>query len=194
MLKAEGAGATSVALRDLAEAREQQIATSEILSVISQSRTDVQPVFDAIARSAVQLCDGFFSMVGVVDCDLFHVRAIHNLPVEWARSAESEYPARLDSPFGSVCALRERRVIQILDVQGEARVSPGSRERARWAGYRPWVSVPMLGTSGVVGLIWSHPSFFVWQPSRMRFRQQVQHDLLDLALVRSHAAKPRVER
>jgi hypothetical protein len=44
--------------RELAEAREQQAATSEILRVISSSPTDVQPVFDAIVRSAVRLCDG----------------------------------------------------------------------------------------------------------------------------------------
>src|SRR5215468_4402455 len=39
--------------RQLTEARDQQTATSEILQVISRSRTDVQPVFDTIIRSAV---------------------------------------------------------------------------------------------------------------------------------------------
>src|SRR5262249_28166526 len=42
---------------DLTEAPEQQPPTAEILRVISSSPTDVQPVFDAIIQSAIQLCE-----------------------------------------------------------------------------------------------------------------------------------------
>ncbi len=53
--------------RDLTDALEQQTATSEILRVISQSQTDVQPVFDTIVRSVRMLCDAAFSGVYLLD-------------------------------------------------------------------------------------------------------------------------------
>ena len=49
--------------RALSEALDQQTATGEILRVISSSPTDVQPVFDAIVKSAVRLCSAFIGDV-----------------------------------------------------------------------------------------------------------------------------------
>src|SRR5262249_14236643 len=57
----------------VSEALEQQRATSEILSVISSSPTDVHPVFDAIAHSSVRLCDAIFGLVAIFDGEQLHL-------------------------------------------------------------------------------------------------------------------------
>src|SRR5262245_16495737 len=64
--------------RELSESLEQQTATSDILRVISSSPTDVQPIFDAIVRSASRLCGGEYAIVTRFDGELLHLAAQHN--------------------------------------------------------------------------------------------------------------------
>jgi hypothetical protein len=67
------------ALKREADALEQQTATAEILRVISSSPTDVQPVFDAIAAKALDLCRAKTSTVFRFDGVLVHLVAGHSL-------------------------------------------------------------------------------------------------------------------
>ena len=64
---AEAREQLTVALAQVRESHEQQIATSEILRVISSSPTDVRPVFDTIVQNARGLCGA--DTVGVLTFD-----------------------------------------------------------------------------------------------------------------------------
>src|SRR5207245_3981674 len=54
----------------LTQGGHREAATSEILGVISSSPTNLQPVFEAIARSTVRLCEGARSTVWRPEGDL----------------------------------------------------------------------------------------------------------------------------
>jgi two-component system, NtrC family, sensor kinase len=66
--------------RELAEAREQQTATSENLRVISGSPTDLQRVFTEVAAAAARLCDAYDAGVLHVTGDYWRIVA-HRGPI-----------------------------------------------------------------------------------------------------------------
>src|SRR5262245_21276114 len=81
-------------------------ATGEILRVISRSPSDVQPVFDAIVRSVLQLCDGVFSIVLRFDGEYLHLGAEHNFSPEALAAYRRWFPRRaLDDRLVGRCLL-----------------------------------------------------------------------------------------
>jgi hypothetical protein len=68
--------------RELAEAREQQRATSEVLQVISSSPSELEPVFQTMLGNAVHVCEAKFGSLLLCDGDLLRPVARHNQPPE----------------------------------------------------------------------------------------------------------------
>jgi two-component system, NtrC family, sensor kinase len=144
--------ALTAAHAQVSESLEQQTATSEILSVISSSPTDLQPVFDAIAASATRLCDGVYSVVFRYDGEVISVAADNGRSEETSAVIRSAYPAPPGRRTLAGRAILERRVIAMTNAQ-DNRENPDGAERARAMGYRAGLSVPMMRGDVAIGVI-----------------------------------------
>jgi two-component system, NtrC family, sensor kinase len=132
------------------ESLEQQTATAEILRVISSSPTDVQPVFDAIARSAMRLCDGTHGNVARFDGELLHQVAVHNFTPEALEVSRSRYGQPPSRRLAGGRAILDRAVCHIVDVESEPEYDTSL---ARAIGYRSVLAVPMLREGTPIGAI-----------------------------------------
>ena len=129
------------------EALEQQTATAEILKVISGSPTEVQPVFDAIAQSAVRLCSAMFGAVFRYDGELVHFAAHHGFSREALDLIQSQFPRR---PRGFMrAAIVDREVVNSPDVLADARLA--NPELVQALGHRSVLAVPMLREGQPIG-------------------------------------------
>jgi two-component system, NtrC family, sensor kinase len=135
--------------RELTDALEQQTATSEVLSVISSSPTDTQPVFSAIAKNAVRLCNAMFGAVFSYDGRLVHFVAGHQVTEDALRLWRDEYPI---PPRGLIHrAITDRAVVNVANMFEDLRVA--NVEVARTLGNRSQLVVPMLQGDQVIGTI-----------------------------------------
>jgi GAF domain-containing protein len=137
--------------RDLTEALEQQTATSEILRVMSQSQTDVQPVFDTIVRSAMKLCDGLYSGLFQFDGELLHHVAQHDVTPEGLEELHRIFPARPTRALGSGRAILERALVHIPDTELDPEFQHLALSRA--IGFRSGLFVPMMREGAPIGVI-----------------------------------------
>jgi signal transduction histidine kinase len=132
------------------EALGQQTATAEILRVISSFPADVQPVLDAIARNAAQLCGALFSCAYRFDGELVHLVATHNLPPGAMELGRTIYPMRPDFTQLSGRAVLTRSVQRLEDVTNDAHYA---MHVASAGGWRRLLAVPMLREAKPLGVI-----------------------------------------
>ena len=141
------------ALRDKAEAQEQQKATAEILHVIGSSPTDVQPVFEVIGDSALRLCRAWSTSVWRLEDGVLRVVSAHGGTPGSIRLMLERPPMPSDSAGLWTRVIAERRVFEIVDVEADARIGESTRELARARGWRARLDVPMVRGQETVGLI-----------------------------------------
>ncbi len=139
--------------RELGEAIEQQTATGDILKVIVSSPDDVQPVFDAIARSANRLVSGTATTVVLRRGDLLHLAAFTSTDEASIAFFKETYPRpiRADTEPGQV--ILEGKLFQVDDAQTATHVSSHLRGYAQKLGRRSFVYCPMMRDGVSLGSI-----------------------------------------
>jgi len=133
----------------VSESLEQQTATSDILRVISSSPTDVQPTFEAIARSARRLCEAAHGMVFRFDGALIHLTAHDNLEPEQLAAVRSVFPIPPGHESVTARAILTRSLVHVRDRSEEPELEYGILS----ANFPTTLSVPLLRDGVPLGVI-----------------------------------------
>jgi signal transduction histidine kinase len=137
--------------RELQESLEYQTATSDVLSVISRSRFELQPVFATIVETAGRLCHADFATVlRLGDDGKYHIAAHYGYPHEFTELFERHpiAPGR-DTVAGRVAL--ERTTIHITDVLADPEYN--YHEAQKLGGYRAVLGVPLLREGDAIGVL-----------------------------------------
>jgi signal transduction histidine kinase len=136
--------------RELSAALEQQTATSEVLRVIASSPTDLQPVLDALIRSAVKLVGAAQGHIRQYDGEFLPVAAHFHIDGEVTADLV-RIPVRPGPESAVGRAFMERRPIHIPDVlQDPAYRGPVVHTQTRG---RTVLAVPLLREGVPIGTI-----------------------------------------
>src|SRR5258708_12593665 len=137
-----------VRTRDLSEALTYQTGSSNILSVIASSPTDVGPVLKAIVESACELCEAYDAVVVLKDGDDLRFGAHHGpIPLKFDKLP-------IDRNWTAGRAFLDRKPVHVHDLlSAEGDDFPVGQERARRFGFRSVLSVPLLREGESIGAI-----------------------------------------
>src|SRR6266403_1402833 len=132
--------------RELSEALTYQTGSSNILSVIASSPTDVAPVLEAIVKSACELCDAYDATVALKDGEDLRFSAHHGpIPI-----SHEKWPINRNWTAGR--AFLDQKPVHVGDLQSDEDF-PEGRELSLRMGHRSILSVPLLREGESVGAI-----------------------------------------
>ena len=140
----------AAAERDAAIA--QQTAVADVLKVIASSRSDLQPVFDAIAIGAKRLIGGHSATVFRFIGEMQHLVAFTPTQPAADESLKALFPGPL-SAFPFLELLREGETVQFADTESKSGVPLRTRDLGRLRGFRSLVLTPLMSDETPIGYL-----------------------------------------
>ena len=144
--------------RELQTRLEREAATREILSVISQSRDDEQPVFDVILKSASRLCNAPLAFLSMANEERTHVniRAMLGARAEFTSLVENFHEPIEGAKLVAIRPIAEAMPIRVDDITADDLYRTGERWRMVLAdieGVRSLLAVPLVSGGKGIGAI-----------------------------------------
>ncbi|MGB9383872.1 MAG: GAF domain-containing protein, partial [Pseudolabrys sp.] len=142
---------------DLSESLEQQVATSEVLKVISESPGELAQVFNAMLANATRICEAAFGNLFLREGFIFRSVAIHSQRGHvdsWRRNPATDVRENPGNPLDRI--FKTKQVIHVPDLridQSYIRKNDRIVTLVEVGGARTHLSVPMLKDGELVGSI-----------------------------------------
>ena len=138
---------------ELGESLQQQTATADILTVISNSLDDTQPVFDAIVQSGLRLFADATIMVALADGQWVKLAAVADRDPGRADAVRRRFPVPLTREYMHSVAILDARVVDIPDAENAPPELASGGRNFMATGNRAITIMPMIRGEAPIGTI-----------------------------------------
>jgi GAF domain-containing protein len=138
---------------ELSESLEQQTATAEILTVISNSLSDTQPVFDAIVESGLKLFPDANITILLAQGDKVDAAAVADSDPAGIKAIRSRLPIPLSRQYMTSTAILDRRIVDVADVENPPPELAAGARNFLATGHRATTIMPMMRGDVAIGAL-----------------------------------------